>query len=74
MSLMLVFKDTILGFVASVQLTANNMLRRGDWIVSERHGANGEVLDITQGSPDGVGSICRTIDIISWFSAGCVAR
>ncbi len=45
--LMLVFKDTILGFVASVQLTANNMLRRGDWIVSERHGANGEVLDIT---------------------------
>ncbi len=45
--LMLVFKDTILGFVASVQLTANNMLRRGDWIVSDRHGANGEVLDIT---------------------------
>lgn len=45
--MMLVFRDTILGFVASVQLTANNMLRRGDWIVCDRHGANGEVLDIT---------------------------
>lgn len=45
--LMLVFKDTILGFVASVQLTANNMLHRGDWIVCESHGANGEVEDVS---------------------------
>lgn len=44
---MLVFKDTILGLVASVQLTANNMLRKGDWIVAESHGANGEVTDIS---------------------------
>lgn len=44
---MLVFKDTILGLVASVQLTANNMLRRGDWIVADRYNVNGEVLDIT---------------------------
>ena len=45
--LMLVFKDTILGLVASVQLTANNMLQRGDWIVVPGHGANGEVIDIS---------------------------
>lgn len=44
---MLVFKDTILGLVASVQLTANNMLRKGDWIVAESHGADGEVTDIS---------------------------
>lgn len=45
--LMLVFKDTILGLVASVQLTANNMLRKGDWIVVPKHGANGEVIDVS---------------------------
>lgn len=45
--LMLVFKDTILGFVASVQLSGNKMLHVGDWIVAEKFGANGEVLDIT---------------------------
>lgn len=45
--MMLVFKDTILGFVASVQLTVNKMLHIGDWIVADRHGANGEVMEIT---------------------------
>jgi len=45
--LMLIFKDTILGLVASVQLTANNMLHKGDWIIAERHSANGEVIDIS---------------------------
>lgn len=45
--LMLVFKDTILGLVASVQLTANKMLHRGDWIVMKRHDVNGEVLDVS---------------------------
>lgn len=45
--LMLVFKDTILGLVASVQLTANNMLNRGDWIIVDKHGANGEVIDVS---------------------------
>lgn len=45
--LMLVFKDTILGLVASVQLTANKMIRRGDWVVCESHHANGEVEDIS---------------------------
>lgn len=45
--LMLIFKDTILGLVASVQLTANNMLQKGDWIIADRHSANGEVIDIS---------------------------
>lgn len=45
--LMLVFRDTILGLVASVQLTANNMLRKGDWIVAEKYNANGEVIDVS---------------------------
>lgn len=45
--LMLVFKDTIMGLVASVQLTANNMLHKGDWIIVPKHNANGEVIDIS---------------------------
>lgn len=45
--LMLVFKDTILGLVAGVQLTANKMLRKGDWIICNKAGANGEVIDIS---------------------------
>ncbi len=45
--LMLVFKDTILGLVAGVQLSANNMLKKGDWIIVEKAGANGEVEDIS---------------------------
>lgn len=45
--LMLVFKDTILGLVASVQLTANKMLHKGDWIIAPKHDANGEVVDVS---------------------------
>lgn len=45
--LMLVFKDTILGLVASVQLTANKMLDRGDWISMPNRDLNGEVLDVS---------------------------
>ena len=45
--LMLVFKDTILGFVAGVQLSANDMLRIGDWIQLSDGSANGIVLEIT---------------------------
>lgn len=45
--LMLVFKDTILGLVASIQLSANKMVHRGDWIVAERYNANGEVVDVS---------------------------
>ncbi|MBN1951888.1 MAG: mechanosensitive ion channel [Bacteroidales bacterium] len=45
--LILVFKDTILGFVASIQLSANNMVRLGDWISMPNHGADGTVIEIT---------------------------
>ena len=45
--LMLVFKDTIMGLVAGVQLSANDMLRPGDWISMPKHGADGDVVEVT---------------------------
>lgn len=45
--LMLVFKDPILGLVAGVQLSANDMLRPGDWITLPKHDADGEVIEVT---------------------------
>lgn len=45
--LMLVFRDTILGLVASVQLTANEMLHKGDWIIAPKYDVNGEVVDVS---------------------------
>ncbi len=45
--LMLVFKDSILGFVASIQLSANKMVKPGDWIEMPAHNADGTVLDIS---------------------------
>lgn len=44
--LLLVFKDTILSVVASIQLTGNDMVRVGDWIQIDRMGVDGEVVDI----------------------------
>lgn len=44
--LMLVFQDSILGFVAGLKLTINKMLSRGDWIIVPNHGANGIVEDV----------------------------
>ena len=45
--LMLVFKDTILGLVASIQLSANKMVHRGDWIVVRSRNIDGEVIDVS---------------------------
>jgi miniconductance mechanosensitive channel len=45
--LMLVFKDSIMGLVAGVQLSANDMLRPGDWITMEKYGADGMVQDVS---------------------------
>lgn len=45
--LLLVFKDTILGFVASVQLASNDMLRIGDWVEMPKFGADGDVVEIS---------------------------
>lgn len=44
--LMLIFKDPILGFVAGIQLSSNNMVRIGDWIVMPGRGADGDVTEI----------------------------
>ncbi|MFW6243925.1 MAG: mechanosensitive ion channel family protein [Desulfovibrionales bacterium] len=44
--LLLIFKDTILSLVASVQIAGNDLLRRGDWIEMPQFGADGEVIDI----------------------------
>ena len=44
--LMLVFKDTILGLVASIQVSTNDSVRVGDWIEMPRHGADGDVIEI----------------------------
>ncbi|MDF9829078.1 mechanosensitive ion channel domain-containing protein [Parabacteroides sp. PF5-6] len=45
--LTLVFKDTLMGFVAGIQLTANDMLRPGDWITMPKYQADGDVIDVT---------------------------
>jgi len=44
--IMLIFKDAILGFIASIQLAANNMVAIGDWIEMQSHGADGDVIEI----------------------------
>ena len=44
--LMLVFKDPILGLVAGIQLSANDMLKLGDWLEMPKYGADGAVIDI----------------------------
>lgn len=45
--LMLIFKDSILGLVAGVQLSSNDLVRPGDWIEMPKYGANGQVIDIS---------------------------
>ena len=45
--LLLMFKDTIMGFVASIQVTTNDMVRIGDWIAMPDYNADGDVLAIT---------------------------
>lgn len=45
--LMLIFRDSILGFVAGIQLTANRMVAHGDWIEMPKYGADGDVLEVT---------------------------
>jgi len=45
--LLLIFKDTILGLVASLQLSFNDMVRPGDWIEMPQYGADGDVIDVS---------------------------
>jgi miniconductance mechanosensitive channel len=48
--ILLIFKDTILGFVASIQLSTNDLIRIGDWITMEQYGADGDVIEINLNS------------------------
>ncbi len=45
--LLLIFKDSILGLVAGIQLSGNDMVRRGDWIEMPKFGADGDVIDVS---------------------------
>jgi miniconductance mechanosensitive channel len=44
--ILLIFRDTILGLVASIQISANDMVRLGDWVTMEKYGADGDVMEI----------------------------
>ena len=44
--ILLIFKDTIMGFVASIQVSINDMVRIGDWITFKKFGADGDVIEI----------------------------
>ena len=48
--ILLIFKDTILGFVASIQLSTNDLIRIGDWITMKQYGADGDVIEINLNS------------------------
>jgi len=65
--LMLVFKDTILGLVAGIQLSANDMLRLGDWITMTKFGADGNVVEITLNTVK-VRNFDKTITTIPTYS------
>jgi len=43
---LLIFKDTILGFVASIQVSINDIVRIGDWVTFDKYGADGDVIEI----------------------------
>jgi len=45
--LLLIFRDSILGFIAGIQMSANNMVSIGDWIEMPKYGADGDVIDIS---------------------------
>ena len=44
---LLIFKDTILGFVASIQVSINNIVHIGDWVTFDKYGADGDVIEIS---------------------------
>lgn len=65
--LLLIFRDTILGFVGSIQLAANDMIRIGDWVTMEKFGADGDVEEITLATVK-VRNFDRTITTIPTYS------
>ncbi len=65
--LLLIFKDTILGFVGSIQLSANDMIRIGDWVTMEKYGADGDVEEINLATVK-VRNFDKTITTIPTYS------
>ncbi len=65
--IILVFKDTILGFVGSIQLSANDMIRKGDWITMEKYGADGDIEEINLNTVK-VRNFDKTITTIPTYS------
>ncbi len=65
--LLLIFKDTILGFVGSIQLSANDMIRIGDWVTMDKFGADGEVEEINLATVK-VRNFDKTITTIPTYS------
>ncbi|MDD3005025.1 mechanosensitive ion channel domain-containing protein [Flavobacterium sp.] len=65
--IILVFRDTILGFIASVQVSVNDMVRIGDWITMEKFGADGDVIEINLATVK-VRNFDKTISTIPTYS------
>lgn len=65
--ILLIFKDTLLGFVGGVQVTANDLAQIGDWIEMPKYGADGDVVDITLHTVL-VQNWDRTISVIPTYS------
>ncbi|MBI1837942.1 MAG: mechanosensitive ion channel [Flavobacteriia bacterium] len=63
----LIFKDTILGFVSSLQLSSNDMVRIGDWITMDKFGADGDVIEINIASVK-IQNFDKTITTIPTYS------
>lgn len=65
--MLLVFRDTILGFVGSLQLSANDMIRIGDWVTMDKYGADGDVEEINLATVK-VRNFDKTITTIPTYS------
>ena len=64
---LLIFKDSILGFVASIQVSINDMVRIGDWITFDKYGADGNIIEITLATVK-VQNFDRTITTIPTYA------
>ncbi len=65
--LLLIFRDTILGFVASIQVSTNDMVRIGDWITMPKYAADGDVIQITLTTVK-IQNFDKTISMIPTYS------
>lgn len=65
--MLLIFKDTILGFVASIQFAVNDTIRIGDWITMSKYGADGDVIAINLNNVQ-VQNFDKTVTIIPTYA------